>query len=716
MGSKKQSSKNQNVGVFIFIFVFLTINCTGKKDVVVKPLTADDVKRAPLENKQLEGEVSQNNKATSAGMATKEQKTDGTTEAKGIKQTGSRAWITGRVTETKENNDNKADEPQQVAKEGEDDLKKQVVAKKDEDEPKIAKKVDDWQFTPSLALSDGLGVVTQKGGVRRRTLQVDSLASSSIASASLGFSVGGAKSINSFRENIKNNFLPLLTDITYEGLFYDYFFDTSVKKPISCDKLFCPSYTTAISKDPFSKKSEYFLSVGLNSNIKKSDFSRKTLNLIIVLDISSSMSSPFNRYYYDQLSAVVHPRAPVHPGEQPKKPSFDEEKEWNKTKMQVAKESVVGLLKHLKPEDSLGVVLFDDQAYLAKPLRKVVETDMKAIEGHIMELESQGGTNMSAGLQRAGDLFKQLGFNNSDKVENRIIFLTDAQPNQGDLSEKGLAGLAKSLAQNQVYTTFIGVGVDFNTQLIESITKLRGANYYSVHSPKEFKDRMDKNFDYMVTPLVFNLKLQVETEGFEIQKVYGSPEANQVEGEIMTVNTLFPSESVEGKTRGGLVLLHLKKTGDKEENHIQLKVSYENRQGNKDTDTTEIEFEKQEDYYANTGVQKGILLVRYANLLRDWIVFERLDKTGWEVEDSGGQNSFVIQEWYKELGIPSNTDRHFGSSTRWERKSKPLVVSPEYKKIFTQFLLYLEQEIKAIGDQTIKQEAEILRTLIDLDR
>jgi Ca-activated chloride channel family protein len=45
-------------------------------------------------------------------------------------------------------------------------------------------------------------------------------------SESLGYSVGGAKDINNFRKNIEHNYLPLTTDITYEGLFYDYYFNT----------------------------------------------------------------------------------------------------------------------------------------------------------------------------------------------------------------------------------------------------------------------------------------------------------------------------------------------------------------------------------------------------------------------------------------------------------------------------------------------------------
>lgn len=153
---------------------------------------------------------------------------------------------------------------------------------------------------------------------------------------SIGFAVGGAQDINNFRENIANEFLPLHTDITYEGLFYDYYFDTgSVTQ--ECEKLFCPSYSYAISKDPFSNNDEYYLSVGLNSGLKESDFQRKNLNLVVVLDISGSMNSPFNKYHYDSF------------GNQILRDDYTDND--IKTKMQLANESVVGLLDHLNDDD-----------------------------------------------------------------------------------------------------------------------------------------------------------------------------------------------------------------------------------------------------------------------------------------------------------------------------------------------------------------------------
>ncbi len=102
--------------------------------------------------------------------------------------------------------------------------------------------------------------------------------------------------------------------------------------------------------------------------------------------------------------------------------------------------------------------------------------------------------------------------------------------------------------------------MDFNSQLIEEITKIKGANYYSVHSPGEFKERVDEQFEFMVTPLVFNLNLSFESECWRIEKVFGSPEADESTGCLMRINTLFASKADNtGQVKGGLVLLKLKR-------------------------------------------------------------------------------------------------------------------------------------------------------------
>ena len=343
--------------------------------------------------------------------------------------------------------------------------------------------IDDWKYTGQSIYSDGSMLLSAspqsaKGGAATSYESAD---------ATIGLSVGGSKNIENFRENIKNGYFPISTDITYNGLFYDYYFNTGDSSKVeNKEDLFYPAYSTAISKDPVSGSPEYYMTVGLNSNIKESDFARKKLNLIVVMDISGSMGSKFNSYYYDG----------------------DNRKESNKeskNKMQIANESLNLLLDELKPEDRVGIVLFDNGAYLAKPVSKVGETDINAIKEHVLEIKPQGGTNFEAGYKEGTELFTKEMLEDSE-YENRIIVITDAMPNLGETSRGELTKFVKENAEKQIYTTFVGVGVDFNTAVIETLSDVKGANYYSVHNSEEFKKIMSEDFEYMVTPLVFDLE------------------------------------------------------------------------------------------------------------------------------------------------------------------------------------------------------------------
>ena len=181
----------------------------------------------------------------------------------------------------------------------------------------------------------------------------------------------------------------------------------------------------------------------------------------------------------------------------------------------------------------------------------------------------------------ATNQFRNLREVNSYDYENRIIILSDAQPNSGDFSAGGLVNMLQNNANSRIYTTFIGIGVDFNTDLTDQITKVKGANYYSVHSPREFRQRVDEEFDYMVTPLIFNLQMNLQSQSWKIDQVFGSPEADQATGQLMKINTLFPSKSEGGAVKGGIVLLKLRKISN-QSSPIRLSVTYEDRNGRTD--------------------------------------------------------------------------------------------------------------------------------------
>ena len=499
----------------------------------------------------------------------------------------------------------------------------------------------------------------------------------------IGLSTGGAKDITSFRDNVANGYLPLPTDVTYEGLFYDYFFDTGQTRPAA--KLYDPSYAFAVTRDPFSRQTEYYLSVGLNSGLKESDFERKRLNLVIVLDVSGSMSEYYDQYYYDRAGHRID--------------AYAEEGINRPNKMDSAQDAVISILNQLTSDDQFAIVLFNGTATLAKPMGLVRRTSMGSIRDHILDTVAGGSTNLDAGLDMATAQFRGLAEINSYDYENRIIVLTDAQPNTGDYSASGLSRTVERNAESRIYTTFIGIGVDFNSQLIELVTKTKGANYYTVHSPREFRQRINEEFDFMVTPLIFDLRLDFESRGWRIEKVYGSPEADEATGSLMKINTLFPSQTEGGETRGGLVLLKLRRISSTAEDRVYLRVTYEDRNGRRDSSEAVLTLETtRPEYFDNTGIRKGVLLTRYASLLKNWMIDERSHlqySRPWDPivrEDTG-------------IILPPET------TTQWERQSMPLFVSDPYLRLFRSFRAYFQDEMDAIGDFTLEQEMDILDEL-----
>ena len=540
---------------------------------------------------------------------------------------------------------------------------------------------DDWEYNSTRIFEDTLNAPMSSIPMSR------SMNTKAFAPApKIGLAVGGAKDTNNFKANIENGYLPKIDSITYEGQFYNHYFNTGLGEK-ECRALFCPSYSTAKRLNPFSKAEEYFLSVGLNSGIKIKNFKRKKLNLVVVLDISGSMGASFNSYYYDKMGKKIEIKD-----------------KSQKTKMQIATESIVAMLSHLKDDDRVGIVLFDNKAYRAKPLRMVLLSNKEAIRDHILALKEQGGTNWSAGYQEGLKLFDEVKL--TKDYENRIVFLTDAMPNSGELRKDRLFGLAKEASKKGIHTTFIGIGVDFNSNLVEYVSKTRGANYFSVHSSNEFKKLLDKEFDYMVTPLVYDLTLKLDSKKYKIDAVYGSPDAKLSTGEIMKVNTLFPSLNENGETKGGIILLKLKKVADGNSD-IKLKVSYTDINGKSFSNSQDVTFKPNHQYYDNSGIRKAILISDFVTIMKNWIIDARAgcnDNIKWIMED------YIILS--KRCMIFPPKRPIFPTIKTWERKSCKLKVSEGYIKLFQTFRRYFIKEMSELKDDSLKLELNILNTLL----
>ena len=66
-----------------------------------------------------------------------------------------------------------------------------------------------------------------------------------------------------------------------------------------------------------------------------------------------------------------------------------------------------------------------------------------------------------------------------------------------------------------------------------------------------------------------------------------------------------------------MILLKLKKKENSTNNKIKLNVSYTDRDGNQHTNSQVVEFNKDDEYYENTGIRKAICLTRYGFYMKE---------------------------------------------------------------------------------------------------
>ena len=84
-----------------------------------------------------------------------------------------------------------------------------------------------------------------------------------------------------------------------------------------------------------------------------------------------------------------------------------------KTKMEIANESINILIDRLKADDRFGLVLFDEEAKIAKQVELISEMDINSTKKYISEIKADGGTNIEAGYTMATKLLEK--YQNSNK-------------------------------------------------------------------------------------------------------------------------------------------------------------------------------------------------------------------------------------------------------------------------------------------------------------
>jgi Ca-activated chloride channel homolog len=337
----------------------------------------------------------------------------------------------------------------------------------------------------------------------------------------LGATPGGQQDIGYVRDLIAQGGVPVSSAIAVEGLLSEH--DLPAKGP-ACDSVLClrPALGRAPSLE--TGETEYWIQIGMASGL--GEFSRPPLDLVVVIDKSSSMSID----------------------------------------MDETNEAVVRLIEQLGPEDRLAVLAFDDQLHTIAEFGEL--DDAAALMADVRGIRASGGFEIARATREAYEILAQAG--DDPRRLRRVVLLSCGYPSIHPDLEDPYSEMVLGRGYEGIGLSFFGVLLGYDSRLAKLLGTAWGGSYGYIQSLEQIEKVFDEDFDFMMTPLAYDLAFRMEVgERFEIARLYGIPaDADGEARPAFEVATAFPS-----RRRGAIAVRLTPAGGGEEEGKLVSEVS-----------------------------------------------------------------------------------------------------------------------------------------------
>jgi TolB-like protein len=172
-------------------------------------------------------------------------------------------------------------------------------------------------------------------------------------------------------------------------------------------------------------------------------------------------------------------------------------------KMVWVKEAFNFFVEKVRDIDFISLVVFDDEAKVIFP-----STQMKSRQRRLQfkeavnSVQPGGGTNLVGGLELG---YQQVLANFRSEYTNRVLFLTD-----GVGESVGILDMAESYNELGINVSTIGVGTDFDLELMVELSNRGGGSSRFISDREEMEKTFNSELDRMVVPVARNLEMSLE--------------------------------------------------------------------------------------------------------------------------------------------------------------------------------------------------------------
>ena len=308
---------------------------------------------------------------------------------------------------------------------------------------------------------------------------------------------------------------------------------------------------------PYVQKGRYadeFLNIRLSGRDGLPIIARTPVNLVLVIDRSGSMS--------------------------------------DRCKIDYAKGAAKEIIERLGSNDRLSIVAYSTEVEVLYPMQ-FLRNKERAISA-VNSLYPTDSTNLSGGLIT--------GINQLDSVRksgyiNRVILLSDGLANKGITNIGELSRVSSRASEKNIQITTMGLGLDFDENLMMSLAQHGAGNYYFIESPSQLASIFQREFGQLSRTIAKAPVITITLEpGVSLQELYGYTYSTTPDGKIrIKLGDMFA-----GQQRDILIKLRVpaEKIGERE--LIKISLNYEDLLN----DNERAGFEKELAYNVTSSEQK----------------------------------------------------------------------------------------------------------------
>jgi Ca-activated chloride channel family protein len=187
-------------------------------------------------------------------------------------------------------------------------------------------------------------------------------------------------------------------------------------------------------------------------------------------------------------------------------------------KIENARRAARHLVSQLTEKDRFALITFGSDVTTLVNSVVCTPSAKERLHAAIDGIYEIGGTNISGGVEAA--LAEIAPYRTEFRV-SRIILLSDGQANEGVVTPDGLSALSRRVSSDSVSLSSIGVGLDFNENVMELMAEYGGGVYHFLANSDQLADLFGAEFKQTAATVASQPALAITPlHGAQIREVF----------------------------------------------------------------------------------------------------------------------------------------------------------------------------------------------------